>query len=109
MASFALERKVAAEEERRFAESLKADKAVKNDFAAAVDVFDLAEVSFREEHYLEASKLYFQSEFAFAATATLVEEKRLKAEEAMRLAAEKVSASEITARNAEAILEGSAQ
>jgi hypothetical protein len=109
MKPFALERKAAAEEERRFAEGLKADKAVKNDFATAVDVFDMAEVSFREEHYLEASKLYFQSEFAFAAATAAVEEKRLKAEEALRLAAEKVAASEVTARNAEVILEGSAQ
>ncbi|GHV89373.1 hypothetical protein AGMMS50267_17330 [Spirochaetia bacterium] len=109
MQSRALEQKAVAEEARRSAVSVKADKAVKNEFAVAGDVFDLADSSLRKERYYDAFKLYFQAESAFTATAAAVEEKRLKAEEAMRLAAEKVTASEILARNAELVLQGSVQ
>ncbi|MDR2052703.1 MAG: hypothetical protein LBP80_04740 [Treponema sp.] len=101
--TYANERRAAADTERRFSLERKANVAVKNDFAGAQNVFDSAEGSFRTEDYLEAARLYFQAEFAFAEVTAAAERKRLLAEEAIRKAEESTAASENTARNAEGL------
>ncbi|MDR2766829.1 MAG: hypothetical protein LBB82_00720 [Treponema sp.] len=103
MKSYAGERRAAADTERRFSLEKKANVAVKDDFAAAQNVFDLAEEVFRKEGYMEASRLYFQAEFAFAEVAAAAERKRLLAEDAIKKAEESTAASGNTARNAEGL------
>jgi hypothetical protein len=106
MKTYAIERRAAADTERRFSLEKKANVAVKDDFATAQDVFNLAETVFQDEQYIEASRLYFQAEFAFAEVAAAAERKRLLAEEAIRKAEESAATSENTARNAEAVVGG---
>jgi hypothetical protein len=103
MKTYANERRAAADTERRFSLEKKANVAVKDDFARAQNVFDLAEGVFRKEDYIEAFRLYFQAEFAFAEVAAAAEQKRLLAEDAIRKAEESAAASEKTARNAEGL------
>jgi hypothetical protein len=103
MKTYANERRAAADTERRFSLEKKANVAVKDDFAQAQNVFDLAEGVFRKEEYIEASRLYFQAEFAFAEVTAAAERKRLLAEDAIKKAEESTAASEKTARNAEGL------
>jgi hypothetical protein len=103
MKIYANERRAAADTERRASLEKKANVAVKDDFAQAQNIFDLAEGVFRKEDYIEASKLYFQAEFAFAEVTATAERKRLLAEDAIRRAEESTAASERTARNAEGL------
>ncbi|MDR0709608.1 MAG: hypothetical protein LBF77_06045 [Spirochaetaceae bacterium] len=103
MKTYANERRAAADTERRVSLEKKANVAVKDDFAQAQNIFDLAEGVFRKEDYIEASKLYFQAEFAFAEVSAAAERKRLLAEDAIRRAEESTAASERTARNAEGL------
>jgi hypothetical protein len=103
MKTYANERRAAADTERRFSLERKANVAVKNDFAMAQNVFDSAEGSFRTEDYLEAARLYFQAEFAFAEVTAAAEQKRLLAEDAIKKAEESAAASENIARNAEGL------
>jgi hypothetical protein len=101
MKTYAGERRAAADAERRFSLEKKANVAVKDDFAAAQNVFDSADRGFRNEEYLEASRLYFQAEFAFAEASAAAERKRLLAEDAIKKAEEFTAATENAARNAE--------
>ncbi|MDR2177821.1 MAG: hypothetical protein LBP20_07275 [Treponema sp.] len=103
MKTYASERRAAADTERRFSLEKKANVAVKDDFAAAQNAFDLAEGVFGKEEYLEASRLYFQAEFAFAEASAAAERKRLLAEEAIKKAEESTAATENTARNVEGL------
>ncbi|MDR2177504.1 MAG: hypothetical protein LBP20_05620 [Treponema sp.] len=103
MKTYAGERRAAADTERRFSLEKKANVAVKDDFAAAQNVFDSAEKGFQKEEYLEASRLYFQAEFAFVEAAAAAERKRLLAEDAIKKAEEFTAATENTARNAEGL------
>ncbi|MDR2516886.1 MAG: hypothetical protein LBC88_05840 [Spirochaetaceae bacterium] len=104
MKSYAEERRLAALEERRFAEEHKAPVAVRLDFENAARIFDLGETAYGQEQYREAANLYFQAEFSFAAAAGVAEVKRVRAEEAIRRAEELATASEETARAADTIV-----
>jgi hypothetical protein len=101
MRSYADERRLAAEAERRSAETVKANVAVRADFENAVKVFDLGQRAYGQEQYRDAANLYFQAEFSFAAAAGAAEEKRARAEAAIRRAEEVTAASEEVARSAE--------
>ncbi|MDR0452191.1 MAG: hypothetical protein LBH15_04040 [Treponema sp.] len=103
MRAYAAERRDAADGERRFSIEMKANIAVKDDFAAAQGVFDSAERAFQGEQYIEAARLYFQAEFAFAEAGAAAEQKRLLAEDAIKRAEASTAASENTARNAEGL------
>ncbi|MDR2741220.1 MAG: hypothetical protein LBB98_03590 [Treponema sp.] len=104
--TYATERQAAAVAERQVALDLKANVAVKDEYGAAQTLYDRAGISFREQRYPEAAELYFQSEFLFASAAGTAAEKRRIAEEAIREAETKATASDETARRAEAVLEG---
>jgi hypothetical protein len=103
MKTYASERRAAADGERRFAVEKKANVAVRDDFATAQGIFDSAEKTFQGEQYIEASRLYFQAEFAFAEAGAAAEQKRLLAEDAIRRAEASTAASGDTARNAEGL------
>jgi hypothetical protein len=106
---YAGERRAAAGTERQAALGLKADVAVKNDYAAAQAVYSRAETLFRSSGYAEASDLYSEAEVLFVAAYGIAAEKRRLAEEAIRTAEAKAAASDEAARNAETILEGGAR
>jgi hypothetical protein len=106
--SFVTERAAAAGAERQAALDAKANVAVRNDFNAAAELYNRADVSFKAENYNEAAGLYAQAEFQFANSARNAAEKRRAAETAIRLAEEKMVESDENARNAELIIEGGA-
>jgi hypothetical protein len=104
MKSYAGERRAAALAERQVAEEAKAPVAVKTDFENAAQIFNLGEAAFGREQYREAANLYFQSEFSFAAAAGAAEEKRARAEAAIRRAEELTAASGEVAQSAEDLI-----
>jgi hypothetical protein len=104
MKVYAGERRLAAEAERGYAEECKAPVAVRAEFESAARIFGLGEAAYGREEYREAANLYFQAEFGFAAAATTAEEKRLRAEAAIRRAEEVTAASEVVAQNAEDLI-----
>jgi hypothetical protein len=107
--SFAVERRDAANAERQAALDLKANVAVRNEFNAALAVYNQGETSFRTQRYDDAANLYVQSESMFTLTKNSAADKRRLAEEAIRAAEEKAAQSDITAQNAERIIEGGVQ
>jgi hypothetical protein len=104
--SYAAERRALAAAERQAALDLKANVAVKPEFDAAAGIYSQGETAFRSRRYPEAVDFYFQSEYMFAGVCGTAAEKRRIAEEAIKKAENRTTASEETARNAEAILEG---
>ncbi|MDR2483678.1 MAG: hypothetical protein LBD08_08635 [Treponema sp.] len=103
---YARERREAALLERDEALDVKANIAVKAEYAAAQDVYAEAEGLFFAGRYDQASDLYFQAEYLFAGTAMTAEEKQRIAGDALQAAKDKTADSEIVVRKAELILEG---
>jgi hypothetical protein len=104
--SFAVERKAAADRERQAALGLKANVAVRNEFNAALAVYNQGESSIRARNYDIAANMYAQSESMFSLAKTSAELKRRAAEEAVKAAEQKLVESDTAAQNAEKILEG---
>jgi hypothetical protein len=104
--SLAAERRDFAAEERRIALELKANVAVRQDFAAADAIYSQANRSFDAQDYGLSVDLYEEAGFLFIRTQQEALEKRRLAEEAIASAEEKMLESDEIARNAELILEG---
>lgn len=94
---------------RKAAVDMKAPVAVKQEFDKADVVYKEAQNSYRMEAYQNAAESYTQSVSMFQTVRELADYKRQQAESAIRAAEQKVSQSEHTAQEAEAILEGGAQ
>ena len=103
---YARERREAALEERDGALEMKANVAVKAEYAAAQDVYAEAEGLFFAGRYDQAADLYFQAEYLFAGAAITAEEKQRIAGDALQAAKDKTADSEVVVLKAELILEG---
>ena len=99
MASYANEWRTAAQE-------VKADVAVKSDFAAAESVYNQAHVALREKNYFSARELFEQSGELFMTAHDNALEKRDIAEDALSRSEQMLSESEEYAQNVDDIIEG---
>ncbi|MDR1374068.1 MAG: hypothetical protein LBJ24_03755 [Treponema sp.] len=104
--AFAGERRRAANGERQSALDSKANVAVRNEFNAALAVYNQGESAFSSKRYSDAVQYYNQSESMFILTRNSALEKRSIAEEAIRRAEEKTAESDVAAQNAEKIIGG---
>ena len=100
------ERRASAMAVRQTALDLRANVAVRNDFANAQSIFNNAEAAFRARRFVEAGRLYQECTDMFEAVILMTLERRQAAQEAMARADERIEESEETARSAEIILEG---
>jgi hypothetical protein len=107
--SFARERADIASAERQKALDLKANVAVREDFNAASDVYNRAQVAFKSEKFDDATVLYTDAAARFTTVSQTAAEKRRIAEEAIKDAVEKITESDENAKQAELIIEGGAQ
>jgi len=103
---YAADRRASAASERELALSERANIAARETFRSADTLFNSAEENFKAEKYSDAGLLFIDAEANFAISRQETEEKRLRAEEAIRLAEEKVEESNETAIEAERIIEG---
>ena len=92
--------------ERQRALDRRANVAVQPDFNTAQAVFNLANSAYQARRLEEAAGLFGECSAMFAVVAQLALERQLMAEEALRLANERMAESDETARAAERILEG---
>jgi hypothetical protein len=104
--SYAAARRVSAASERELALSERANIAARETFRDAEAVFNQAEDGFTAENFREAAISYVDAEAKFAISRHETEEKRIRAEETIRLAEEKIGESSETAIEAERIIEG---
>lgn len=104
--SYAAERGAEAAAERQKALDLKANVAVKQNFDFAQIAYGQANAAFAREDFEEAAGRYINCRSIFAEIAASALEKRLAAEEALRIAAQRMAESDETAKNAELVLEG---
>lgn len=95
-----------AAEERQAAQDLKANVAVKAGFEDAAAVFAEADAAFKAERFDESAELYAEAESLFSIVRATAAEKRQRAEEALLKAQRKMSESENTAKEADAVLQG---
>ena len=95
-----------ARDDRDVARAVKADVAVKSDFAAAENVFNQAHTALRAERYAEASALFEKSSELFINAHDKALEKRGVAEEALRRSEAKLAESEERAQYAEDVIGG---
>jgi len=91
---------------RDASQEIKAQVAVRSDFAAAEQVFNQAHVAFRAKEYTEAMNLFEQSGVLFMAVYDKAAERRRVAEDALQRAEEKLAESEEIARDADEQLVG---
>jgi len=103
---YAATRRVSAASERELALSERANIASRETFRRAEALFNQAEDRFSEENFSEAGVLFIDAEAQYAISRQETEEKRLRAEESIRLAEEKVEESNETAIEAERLIEG---
>jgi len=96
----------AASAERQLALEARANVAARQEFDSAQAIFTQGNSSYQARRYLEAGRLFNQSTPLFRASAYLAIERQLIAEEALRLANERMAESDEIAREAERILEG---
>ena len=104
--AYASERREAAIREREFAVSERANIASRDTFRGAEASFSSAEDYFTAEKYRDAGLVYIEAEARFTISRKETEEKRLRAEEAIRIAEEKIEESSGAAVEAERIIEG---
>jgi hypothetical protein len=104
--AFAGDRRKAARAESQAALDAKANVAVRNEFSAAMAIYNQGETAFTSRRYSDAVQYYNQSESMFILTKNSALEKRRIAEEAIRLAEEKTAESDAAAQNAEKIIGG---
>ena len=105
-ASYATERRTTAAKEKEFALEEKANIASRSIFREADVLFNQAEEDYARENFRNAGLHYIDAEARFAVARKDTDEKRIIAEDAIRLAEEKVEASSETATEAERIIEG---
>jgi hypothetical protein len=104
--TYAAERKEAAEKERQLAIADRANIASKDTFRKGDASFEIANDSFDEENYSDAAIAFVEAEAVYAVSRKETEEKRIRAEEAIRIAEEKIEESSEAALEAEKIIEG---
>jgi len=104
--AYAASRRASATSEREVALSERANIAARDTFRGADAIYKQAEDDFSAENFQEAAILYVDAEAQYAISRQETEEKRLRAEEIIRLAEEKVEESNETAIEAERIIEG---
>lgn len=97
---YAGERKGSSDEARIMAQDIKANVAVKDDYAAAQSVYDRAIAAFSAERYREASKLFEEAERLFAAAYESSAAKRAAALKALSDLEAAQAASDARARDA---------
>jgi len=95
-----------ASAERQRALTVKANVAARENFAPAEDGFNRANNANRLENFAEATRLFVEVTPMFSAAAHLAVQRQQAAEEALRIANERMAASEDLAQTAELILEG---
>jgi len=92
--------------ERDRALSERANIAARDSFREAESIFNQAEEVFSRENYPNAAILYTDAEAIYVISRQETEEKRLRAVESIRLAEEKIEESNVSAIEAERIIEG---
>jgi hypothetical protein len=103
---YSSERKEAASKEREMALLDKANIASKETFRKGEASLDDAQGLYADGKYSDAALAFVDAEANYAISRKETEEKRKKAEEAMRIAGEKIGESNETAIEAEKIIEG---
>ena len=104
--SYASVRREAAAAERELALAERANIASRETFRGADTIFNHAEENLAAENFTVAGLSYLEAEAMFAISRKETEERRLRAEEAIRLAEEKIEESSEAAMEAERIIEG---
>jgi hypothetical protein len=98
------ERSATAQSWRQAALDAKANVAVRNEYQNADRTYNEAHVAMRAGNFEDAADLFERSGILFRQSRDAAVEKQVKAEEAIRLAEQKVSESEANARNAQEII-----
>ena len=104
--TYSSERRTTATEERNAALSHKVNIAARDRFREAETIFNQANENFDAGHHEEAALLFVEAEALYAIAGQETEEKRIRAEEAIKLAEEKIEGSIEAALEAERIIEG---
>ncbi|WP_461257833.1 hypothetical protein [Treponema sp. R80B11-R83G3] len=104
--AYSSERKEAASKERELAVADKANIASRETFRKGETLLEDAKGFYDEGKYSEAALAFVDAEANYAIARKETEEKRKKAEEAMKIAGEKIGESSETAVEAEKIIEG---
>ena len=104
--AYASDRRAAAAAERELALAERANIASRDTFRGAESFFTQAEDQLASENFRDAGLNYIEAEARFAISRKETEEKRVRAEEAIRIAEEKVEESSESAIEAERIIEG---
>jgi len=103
---YAAERKEAAEKERQLAVVDRANIASKDTFRKGDASLEIANESYDAEVYADAALAFVEAEAIFSVSRKETEEKRIRAEEAIRVAEEKIEESSGSALEAEKLIEG---
>jgi len=103
---YAAERKEAAEKERQLAVVDRANIASKETFRKGDASLEIANESYSAEVYSDAAIAFVEAEAIFSVSRKETEEKRVRAEEAIKAAEEKIEESSGSALDAEKIIEG---
>jgi len=104
--AYSSDRKETASTERELALQDKANIASRETFRKGDALFEEAKGLYAEEKYSEAALVFVDAEANYAIARKETDEKRVKAEETMRIAGEKIGESNETAIEAEKIIEG---
>jgi hypothetical protein len=104
--TYAAERKEAAERERQLAVSDRANIASRETFRKGDAALEIANEAYESEVYSDAALAFVDAEASFAISRKETEEKRVRAEEAIRAAEEKIEESSESALEAEKLIEG---
>jgi len=104
--TYSSDRKETASTERELALQDKANIASRETFRKGEALFEEARGLYAEEKYSEAALVFVDAEANYAIARKETDEKRIKAEETMRIAEEKIGESNETAIEAEKIIEG---
>jgi len=104
--AYASDRRAAAEKERELALAERANIASRDTFRGAETFFNQAGEFLTTENFKDAGLNYIEAEARYAISRKETEEKRIRAEEAIRIAEEKIEESSGSAIEAERIIEG---
>jgi len=104
--AYAADRRKSATQERELAVAERANIASRETFRSGDTIFNDAEDLFAAEKYSDAAIKFINSEAIFAISRQETEEKRVRAEEAIKIAEEKIEESSGSATEAERIIEG---
>ena len=104
--TYSSERMEAASKERELAVAEKANIACRDTFRKGDALLDEAKALYADGKYSEAALAFVDAEANFAISRKETEDKRKKAEDAIRMAGDKIGESNVTAIEAEKIIEG---